>query len=148
MTNSVIPETLAAQSAALAEGQFSSVELTQHYLERINRLDGQFNSFITVCPDFALAQAADQRVLRQADFLRRAAYLSRQLRRNISQRAQHHHFSMRVHSQAAQPRDDREDRQTLPQLLQRVIVLAAPRWFGPQREARAQGQVFHAQIQT
>ena len=59
MTNSVIPETLAAQSAALAEGQFSSVELTQHYLDRINRLDGQFNSFITVCPDFALAQAAE-----------------------------------------------------------------------------------------
>ena len=59
MTNSVIPQTLAAQSTALAEGQFSSVELTQHYLERINRLDVQFNSFITVCPDFALAQAAE-----------------------------------------------------------------------------------------
>jgi aspartyl-tRNA(Asn)/glutamyl-tRNA(Gln) amidotransferase subunit A len=63
MTSSGFPQTLAAQSAALAEGQFSSVELTRHYLERINRLDGEFNSFITVCPDFALAQAieADRR---------------------------------------------------------------------------------------
>ena len=59
MTNPVFPQTLAAQSAALTEGQFSSVDLTQHYLERISRLDGQFNSFITVCPDFALAQAAE-----------------------------------------------------------------------------------------
>ena len=59
MTHPDYPQTLAAQSVALAEGQFSSVELTQHYLERINRLDGQFNSFITVCPDFAIAQAAE-----------------------------------------------------------------------------------------
>ena len=39
-------------------GQFSSVELTRYYLERIERLDARFNSFITVTPERALAQAA------------------------------------------------------------------------------------------
>ena len=54
----LFPETLAAQARGLAEGRFSSVELVQHYLDRIARLDSQFNSFITVCADHALAQAA------------------------------------------------------------------------------------------
>ena len=53
---------LQQQMDGLASGQFSSVELTQHYLDRIARLDGQINSFITVTADQALAQAqaADQ----------------------------------------------------------------------------------------
>ncbi len=54
---------LGEQINGLASGQFSSVELTQHYLARINALDGRLNSFITVTPELALAQAtaADQR---------------------------------------------------------------------------------------
>lgn len=54
---------LGEQINGLASGQFSSVELTQHYLARINALDGCLNSFITVTPELALAQAtaADQR---------------------------------------------------------------------------------------
>ena len=54
----LIPETLAKQATALAERRFSSVELTQHYLDRIARLDARFNSFISVCPELAMAQAA------------------------------------------------------------------------------------------
>lgn len=54
---------LQQQIQGLADGQFSSVELTQHYLDRISTLDSQLNSFITVTPELALAQAtaADQR---------------------------------------------------------------------------------------
>ena len=50
-----------ASIADLAEGlrtrTFSSRELTQAYLDRIQRLDGQLNSFITVTAEQALAQA-------------------------------------------------------------------------------------------
>ena len=50
-------------SAALARGEVSSVELTQHYLDRIHRYDPDLNSFITVADQTALAQAqaADNR---------------------------------------------------------------------------------------
>lgn len=51
-------KTLAELSAGLQTKQFSSVELTQHYLERISRLDPQLNSFITITADHALTQAA------------------------------------------------------------------------------------------
>jgi len=56
-------KTLAELSRGLAAGDFSSTELTQSYLTRIQTLDSQFNSFITVTADTALAQAAaaDQR---------------------------------------------------------------------------------------
>ena len=37
---------------------FSSVELTRHYLDRIERLDPSLNSYITVLGASALAQAA------------------------------------------------------------------------------------------
>lgn len=50
-------KTIAELSQGLASGEFSSVELTQSYLERINRLDTNYNSFITVTEDAALAQA-------------------------------------------------------------------------------------------
>ncbi len=50
-------KTLAELSAGLAAGDFSSVELTRHYLERIRRLDERLNSFITVTEEQALAQA-------------------------------------------------------------------------------------------
>lgn len=49
--------TLQELNAGLATKQFSSRELTLHYLERIARLDPQLNSFITVTEQQALAQA-------------------------------------------------------------------------------------------
>jgi aspartyl-tRNA(Asn)/glutamyl-tRNA(Gln) amidotransferase subunit A len=52
-------KTLAELSAALRAREFSSVELTSHYLERIGRLDASLNSFVTVTADQALAAAAD-----------------------------------------------------------------------------------------
>lgn len=52
-------------SAALTQGEISSVELTQIFLERIEQHDQVLNSFITVTADQALEQA------RQADQYRR-----------------------------------------------------------------------------
>ncbi|NNM52603.1 MAG: Asp-tRNA(Asn)/Glu-tRNA(Gln) amidotransferase GatCAB subunit A, partial [Pseudomonadales bacterium] len=49
--------TLAEMSHGLEVGQFSSLELTQHFLDRIARLDPQLNSFVTVTPERALEQA-------------------------------------------------------------------------------------------
>ena len=54
-------KTIAELSHSLAQGEFSSVELTQTYLDRIATLDAQVNSYITVTADEALAAA------RQAD---------------------------------------------------------------------------------
>lgn len=48
-------------SEGLAQGEFSSEELTQHYLERIERFDASLNAFVTVTADRALSAA------RQAD---------------------------------------------------------------------------------
>ncbi len=47
----------------LEKGDFTSTELTSHYLERIEKYDKQLNSFISVTSDHALeqAKAADQR---------------------------------------------------------------------------------------
>ena len=50
-------KTLAELSQGLADKSFSSVELTQHFLDRIRTLDGEYNSFITVTEEQALAQA-------------------------------------------------------------------------------------------
>jgi len=58
--------TLSELGSSLASQDFSSVELTRHYLDRIARLDRTFNSFITVTADRALEQAA------RADLRRRA----------------------------------------------------------------------------
>jgi len=56
-------KTLAQQAAALANGDISSVELTQLYLDRIQKHDGELNSFVTVTADLALnaAREADAR---------------------------------------------------------------------------------------
>lgn len=53
-----------ALSDGLKAKQFSSVELTQHFLDRIDKHDNAINSFITVTPELALAQAkqADERL--------------------------------------------------------------------------------------
>ncbi|MGF1644607.1 MAG: Asp-tRNA(Asn)/Glu-tRNA(Gln) amidotransferase subunit GatA [Thiotrichales bacterium] len=55
--------TVAEMTRGLAEGKFSSVELTRHFLDRIARLDRDLNSFVTVTDEQALAQAkaADER---------------------------------------------------------------------------------------
>lgn len=51
-------------SDGLRKKTFSSTELTQHFLGRIDQLDEQVNSFITPTPERALAQAraADERL--------------------------------------------------------------------------------------
>ena len=46
-------------AAALRAGEFTSVELTQQYLERIEQHDGRLNSFISVTAETALQQAAE-----------------------------------------------------------------------------------------
>jgi len=55
-------KTLVELSKALHKGEYSSVELTQHFLDRIKNYDSQLNSFITITTDEALkaAKAADQ----------------------------------------------------------------------------------------
>lgn len=57
-------KTIAELSAGLKNGDFSSEELTSAFLERIKKLDGQVNSYISVTADGALSQAreADKRI--------------------------------------------------------------------------------------
>jgi len=50
---------IAALAQGFRRGDYSSVELTQHYLERISQLDNQLNSFITVTKESALASARE-----------------------------------------------------------------------------------------
>jgi len=54
----------------MERGQLTSVELTELYLERIARHDGQLQSFITVTPDLARQQAAEADRERAAGRLR------------------------------------------------------------------------------
>ena len=56
-------KTLAELAKGLDTGEYSSVELTEAYLARINKEDGAFNSFITITDEQALnqAKAADER---------------------------------------------------------------------------------------
>lgn len=44
-------------SQGLADAQFSSREITQHYLKRIEKIDAQVKSYVTVTAEQALAQA-------------------------------------------------------------------------------------------
>ncbi len=57
-------KTVAELSKGLAQKEFSSEELTSHFLNRIETLDGRYNSFITVCKEQALAdaRAADKKI--------------------------------------------------------------------------------------
>ncbi|BBI50162.1 hypothetical protein HORIV_25830 [Vreelandella olivaria] len=50
-------KTLTQLAAALKSGEFSSRELAAHYLQRIEKADGQLNSFISVTAEQALQQA-------------------------------------------------------------------------------------------
>ncbi|HEX6994037.1 MAG TPA: amidase family protein, partial [Gammaproteobacteria bacterium] len=56
--------TIAQLAEALRARKFSAVELARHCLDRIARLGGELNAFITVTGDEALAQAeqADRRL--------------------------------------------------------------------------------------
>lgn len=61
--NTQYPTTVSELAAGLAAKNFSSVELTQHLLSQIHRCDSDYNSFITICDEYALAAAheADRR---------------------------------------------------------------------------------------
>ena len=50
-------QTLAELAAGLEKGDFSSVEITQALLDRIEQLDGALNAFVTVTGEQALAAA-------------------------------------------------------------------------------------------
>ncbi|MEW8079312.1 MAG: Asp-tRNA(Asn)/Glu-tRNA(Gln) amidotransferase subunit GatA [Candidatus Thiodiazotropha endolucinida] len=58
-------KTIAELGAAMQAGEFSSVELTRHFIERIERLNGDLNALITPTPDQAMAEAeAADRLIR------------------------------------------------------------------------------------
>ncbi len=59
-------KTISELAEGLRNGEFSSEELTQTYLERIKKFDSQLNSVVTLTADAALAAArvADQRLKR------------------------------------------------------------------------------------
>ena len=63
MADSIHTLSLKAQAEGLKAGEFSSRELTQHYLDRIAQHDASINSYVTVCSESALAAAdtADQK---------------------------------------------------------------------------------------
>ncbi|MEQ9021166.1 MAG: amidase, partial [Pseudomonadales bacterium] len=56
--------TVAQISQGLANGEFSSVEITQHFLDRTNRLEPGINAYITRLDEAALADAreADKKI--------------------------------------------------------------------------------------
>jgi aspartyl-tRNA(Asn)/glutamyl-tRNA(Gln) amidotransferase subunit A len=60
-------KTLVELKNGLSNGDFSSVELTQHFLSRIKALDTLYNSFISVTEDSALTQAKQADALLAAD---------------------------------------------------------------------------------
>jgi amidase len=49
------------QARLIRDGEVSSVELVQLYLDRIERLDPEVNAYVTVCADEALAEARSPR---------------------------------------------------------------------------------------
>ncbi|MFJ5216141.1 amidase [Streptomyces sp. NPDC088354] len=51
--------TMLEQAAAVRRGEISPVELTTHYLERIERIDPALGAYLTVTPERALAAARD-----------------------------------------------------------------------------------------
>ena len=57
----MIDSTLVELQAALAAKRVSSVELTRLHLERIGRLNGRLNAFVTVDEETSLAQALRER---------------------------------------------------------------------------------------
>ncbi len=57
-------KTIVEISKDLSAKQYSSVELTQYYLDRIHHYDSKLNSFITVTKDMALQQAKEADAMR------------------------------------------------------------------------------------
>ncbi len=57
-------KTIAQLAESLQKGEFSSEELTRAYLDRIAKLDGQLNAYVTVTAEqaLAMARAADARI--------------------------------------------------------------------------------------
>ncbi len=57
-------KSIAELAAGLRAGEFTSVQLTQYFLDRIKKFDGQLNSFITLAEEDAIrqAEAADARI--------------------------------------------------------------------------------------
>ncbi len=64
MSKDLHERSLRELAAGLAAGEFSSLELTEHFLARIRAHDGELNTFITVCEETARdqARAADERI--------------------------------------------------------------------------------------
>jgi amidase len=58
--------TAVEQAAAIREGEVSPVELTDHYLARIDRLDATLGAFITRTPEIARKQAAEAEAVARA----------------------------------------------------------------------------------
>ena len=56
--------TIKQMSEKLHSGEITSVQLTQHYLDRISQFDGDLNAFVTVTPELAIsmAEAADKKI--------------------------------------------------------------------------------------
>ena len=52
-------KSIAELSSSLASGEFSSEELTKHFLKRIETYSGQLNCFVSVTPELALTQARE-----------------------------------------------------------------------------------------
>ena len=52
-------KTIRELQQGLQDKAFSSVELTRHYLERMQKLDSELNSYISQCDSIALAQAEE-----------------------------------------------------------------------------------------
>ena len=44
-------------SEGLSQAKFSARELTEHYLKRIEKIDTHVQSYVTVTPEHAIAQA-------------------------------------------------------------------------------------------
>jgi len=59
MTKNLTTLTIAETHAGLKKKEFSSVELTKAYLDRIKTLDKKLNSYVTVTPEVALEQAKE-----------------------------------------------------------------------------------------
>jgi aspartyl-tRNA(Asn)/glutamyl-tRNA(Gln) amidotransferase subunit A len=56
--------TIKQMSEKLQSGEMTSVQLTQHYLDRISQYDADLNAFVTVTPELAIsmAEAADEKI--------------------------------------------------------------------------------------
>ncbi len=59
-------KTLSELSAMLQAGEVTSVQLTEHFLQRIKQFDSELNSFITITEEQALKAAADADEVRKA----------------------------------------------------------------------------------